>query len=125
MSRAIKFRGQRIDTKKWHYGDLIHEGYDVFNQIFLPVSIKEAMYVPIEVIPETVGQFTGLHDKNGKEIYEGDWLRIAAGYTSKVEFQDGMFVSVYSHPEDGETLSLIDIISDKLIVIGNIHDNNS
>jgi hypothetical protein len=45
------------------------------------------------------------------------WL-ICAGYSSVVEFQDGMFVSVYSHPEDGEIIPLLDAIGKDTVIIG-------
>ncbi|OKP91402.1 YopX family protein [Paenibacillus sp. P32E] len=115
MGREIKFRGKDV-AGEWHYGLLtvlpksvrmLQKGSYISNDAGLPFAYQ--------VRPETVGQYTGLQDKNGREIYEGDILHWNIGFDmySAVECQDGSFWS-------GETL-LADSLEEE--VVGNIYEN--
>ena len=126
--REILFRGKRIDKNEWVEGDLIH----------LPNGIAILANGYAYVIPETVGQYTGLKDKNGKMIFEGDIVQSCASENEKdwkvwvIAYDDGCFsfesnsyVLKTKRKFKSETNLLCEdeISLYGLIIIGNIHDN--
>jgi uncharacterized phage protein (TIGR01671 family) len=77
MEREIKFRGKQLDNGEWTYGYL----FGIWERRYILWGTTNDVPNMIEVDPSTVGQHTGLKDKNGKEIYEGDILNGGTEYT--------------------------------------------
>ena len=118
--RKILFRGKSEDNGEWVYGYYACIGkrhYILTGKLNLIGAVNFEHYL---VIPETVGQYTGLKDKNGKKIFEGDILRDDDNEENGVvEFIDGEFYVVFGNVE---THGIYDIAC-CCYVIGNIHDN--
>ena len=146
--RDILFRGKRKDNGEWVEGDLIVFPKTKRTKIMFPKSkitkimiwnVADLDFDAIEVNSETVGQFTGLTDKNGKRIFEGDMLKPFDDEIDKmvVEFHHGSFLlCLYGERgymgesgwvEDGNYGALecepLSSYGDDVEVIGNIHDN--
>jgi hypothetical protein len=126
MQTQILFKAQRVDGKGWVKGTPYYiekEGvcFIIKNCQSLNLTSEYSLFLGIEVIPETVSQFTGLTDKNGTRIFEND--------TCLDENDDLCFIirmkcGTYAL-QDMEIDYVIDSVSfEEIEVIGNVHDKN-
>ena len=152
--RKILFRGKRVNNGEWVYGFYAFFASNKGLKHGIYTGTENGCVIPFEVIPETVGQYTGLTDKNGKMIFEGDIvkdnnLEKVLLSDDRIKGRSGIAIvkfglhdipsedpfcwgSAYGFYFDGDTLfptpaqySPFDKYSEsEFEVIGNIHDNS-
>ena len=122
--REIIFRGKRLDNGEWVEGYFVNL-WLMHYQKHQPI-ITDNNAVSYNVDPSTVGQYTGLTDKNGKKIFEGDIVAIERGWNETVKYR------VFFDPQIcgfiGDSINYIGFTTFgddgiNMEVLGNIHDN--
>ena len=118
--REILFRGKRTDNEEWITDSetYIRDGDGIW--------LSDENLNVVTVIPEAVGQFTGLTDKNGVRIFEGDIVRYDVNYHDMVISYDVENLGgwLYEDMDDNmQAYSIYEFCLKDIAVVGNIHDN--
>lgn len=114
--REILFRGKTLAKGEWIYGDLIRDDDDV--------CILQEGLIWREIIPESVGEYIGLKDKNGNKVFEGDIVRYKDTLHEVIFCKiNGCAFFGITMPDRGEIWNFDGITrADRMEVIGNVHD---
>lgn len=120
--REIKFRGYNEFEKRWVYGYGLHQSIfiDGSSNAYVTASIREVFIVD----KESAGQYTGIKDKNGVEIYEGDIVETTRGLNHIIGAVIYRKASWYIQSKEGYNVRLISIFSTaENKIIGNVYEN--
>lgn len=105
MNRAILFRGERFDIVEWVKMGLVNLADRIMYR-----ETGHPSNPMLSVDPDTVGQYTGLIDKNGKRVFEGDVMEFyvyGSHYRGVVSFVDGNFRVICNHPDASPFLDVV------------------
>lgn len=132
--REILYRGKRVDNGEWTYGFYFEHSIDGQKKSYIKYQTFDEGFVTNEVVAETIGQYTGLTDKNGNKIFEGDIVLFEdespTNYEyhdctemrcGEIKFGDGAFYITNRIAVEMEDLLYCGELDCE--VIGNIHDN--
>lgn len=119
--REILFRGKRTDNGEWVSGYICRYGWIGKEKDYIIPDYASALYTA-EIDPETVGQYTGLTDMNGRKIFEGDtvWNSYDEDY-GKVEWDNDMAKFIITFPTF--TVDFANVYGEELEIVGNVYDN--
>lgn len=121
--REILFQGKRVDNGEWveGCGIIATENWVSIFTVIDDLEDNSADVEEYEVIPETVGEYTGLPDKNGKKIFEGNIVKFDDGTICSIELINGVYRVV---DKQGFCSFSVHNYYSCLEVIGSIHDNS-
>ena len=133
MTREIKFRGKDLESGKWVYGNLVcyeDEGEELTCIVSTSRNEVDACLEFTPVAKASVGQFTGMLDRNGNEVYEGDILEVyfpvwdrSRIHNVVVEYDDTCGCFKYRLQDTKYKYLYFQNDDVTFVVIGNIHDN--
>lgn len=138
--REILFRGKRVDNDEWATGYLVRGEHYIYETEITAIYPPDTIFYPNtettgydRVFPETVGQYTGLTDKNGKKIFEGDILRYTwdtlsgekKPYTYVISYnnKEARFIGECDSDDLQHLLPTFKYVGERGEVIGNVYDN--